>query len=200
MSIPRHSKLIEAFETWAMVNWGRVELVDAGERTLTAYRGHSALRRDFSDHVVLRRNRRGELRPSGQPASRPTQPQCSRYSESLFSGFVVEFNSWIWIACVLGNENEGRDRDPRGGPGGARGGGGPPKVLPIEIPAIPFAEFSQMTNNFSDKALVGEGSYGRVFRATLKTGEEAAIKKLDPSASNEPDNEFAAQVIISFKS
>ncbi|XP_074558400.1 putative protein kinase At2g41970 isoform X2 [Curcuma longa] len=86
------------------------------------------------------------------------------------------------------------DRDPRGGPGGARGGGGPPKVLPIEIPAIPFAEFSQMTNNFSDKALVGEGSYGRVFRATLKTGEEAAIKKLDPSASNEPDNEFAAQL------
>ncbi|XP_074558402.1 putative protein kinase At2g41970 isoform X4 [Curcuma longa] len=86
------------------------------------------------------------------------------------------------------------NRNAPGGPGGARGGGGPPKVLPIEIPAIPFAEFSQMTNNFSDKALVGEGSYGRVFRATLKTGEEAAIKKLDPSASNEPDNEFAAQL------
>ncbi|KAG6499592.1 hypothetical protein ZIOFF_039382 [Zingiber officinale] len=46
----------------------------------------------------------------------------------------------------------------------------------------------------SDKALVGEGSYGRVFRATLKTEEEAAIKKLDPSASNEPDTEFAAQL------
>ncbi|KAG6495661.1 probable protein kinase At2g41970 [Zingiber officinale] len=88
----------------------------------------------------------------------------------------------------------GRDRDPRGGPGGARGGGAPPKVLPIEIPAIPFSELSNMTNNFSDKALVGEGSYGRVFRATLKTGEEAAIKKLDPSASNEPDTEFAAQL------
>lgn len=112
---------------------------------------------------------------------------------------MVEFNSWIWFACAVGNETEGPHRDPRGGPGGARGGGAPPKVLPIEIPAIPFAELNHMTNNFSDKALVGEGSYGRVFRATLKTGEEAAIKKLDPSASNEPDTEFAAQVTISFK-
>lgn len=88
--------------------------------------------------------------------------------------------------------NTGHDRDPKG-PGGARNGA-PAKVLPIEIPAIPFAELNQLTNNFSDKALVGEGSYGRVFHATLKTGEPAAIKKLDPSASNEPDTDFAAQV------
>ncbi|RWW44242.1 hypothetical protein BHE74_00050021 [Ensete ventricosum] len=85
----------------------------------------------------------------------------------------------------------GHDRDPRG-PMAARNGA-PPKVLPIEIPAISMSELNRLTNNFSDKALVGEGSYGRVFRATLNTGEPAAIKKLDPSASNEPDTDFAAQ-------
>ncbi|URD92571.1 STYKc [Musa troglodytarum] len=88
----------------------------------------------------------------------------------------------------------GHDRDPRG-PMAARNGA-PPKVLPIEIPAISISELNRLTNSFSDKALVGEGSYGRVFRVTLGTGEPAAIKKLDPSASNEPDTDFAAQVII----
>ncbi|CAL9110610.1 unnamed protein product [Musa textilis] len=86
----------------------------------------------------------------------------------------------------------GHDRDPRG-PMAARNGA-PPKVLPIEIPAISISELNRLTNSFSDKALVGEGSYGRVFRVTLGTGEPAAIKKLDPSASNEPDTDFAAQL------
>ncbi|RRT71116.1 hypothetical protein B296_00026971 [Ensete ventricosum] len=71
--------------------------------------------------------------------------------------------------------------------------GAPAKVLPIEIPAIPLAELNRLTSNFGQKALVGEGSYGQVYRATLSTGEPVAIKKLDPSASNDPDSDFAAQ-------
>ncbi|XXG81759.1 hypothetical protein AAC387_Pa09g2329 [Persea americana] len=68
----------------------------------------------------------------------------------------------------------------------------PAKILPIEIPAIPLDELNKLTGNFGSKALVGEGSYGRVFQATLKTGEAAAIKKLD--SSQEPDSDFAAQL------
>lgn len=68
----------------------------------------------------------------------------------------------------------------------------PAKILPIEIPAIPLDELNKLTGHFGSKALVGEGSYGRVFQATLKTGEAAAIKKLD--SSQEPDSDFAAQV------
>ncbi|RZR72335.1 hypothetical protein BHM03_00012750 [Ensete ventricosum] len=83
-------------------------------------------------------------------------------------------------------------RDPRG-PGTMKSGA-PAKVLPIEIPAIPLAELNRLTSNFGQKALVGEGSYGQVYRATLSTGEPVAIKKLDPSASNDPDSDFAAQV------
>ncbi|XP_019709862.1 probable protein kinase At2g41970 [Elaeis guineensis] len=86
----------------------------------------------------------------------------------------------------------GHDRDPRG-PNPPRSGA-PQKTLPIEIPAIPLAELNQLTSNFGQKALIGEGSYGKVFHADLTTGEPAAIKKLDPSASNDPDSDFAAQL------
>ncbi|MQM04697.1 hypothetical protein Taro_037511, partial [Colocasia esculenta] len=84
------------------------------------------------------------------------------------------------------------DRDPRG-PNAAKSGA-PQKVLPIETPAISLNELNSLTSNFGQKALVGEGSYGRVFYANLKTGQPAAIKKLDPSASQESDAEFSAQL------
>ncbi|XP_077239969.1 putative protein kinase At2g41970 [Tasmannia lanceolata] len=72
--------------------------------------------------------------------------------------------------------------------------GAPAKVLPIEIPALSLDELNRLTSNFGPKALIGEGSYGRVFHATLKTGQAAAIKKLDTSSSQEPDSDFAAQL------
>ncbi|KAF9588529.1 hypothetical protein IFM89_013023, partial [Coptis chinensis] len=56
----------------------------------------------------------------------------------------------------------------------------PPKILPIETPAISLDELKRLTSNFGTKALVGEGSYGRVFSVTLSTGESAGVKKLDP--------------------
>lgn len=75
-------------------------------------------------------------------------------------------------------------------------GGAPQKVLPIEIPALPVAELNRLTGNFGSKALIGEGSYGRVFLAKLPSGQQAAIKKLDTSSSQEPDSDFAAQVRV----
>uniref|UniRef100_A0A9I9CX04 Protein kinase domain-containing protein n=1 Tax=Cucumis melo TaxID=3656 RepID=A0A9I9CX04_CUCME len=61
--------------------------------------------------------------------------------------------------------------------------GAPQQVLPIETPVIPLDELNRLT-----------GSYGRVYYATLKSGQAAAIKKLDTSSSPEPDTDFAAQV------
>ncbi|KAK1287535.1 putative protein kinase [Acorus calamus] len=91
----------------------------------------------------------------------------------------------------------GNDRESRG-PNFARNGA-PQKALPIEIPALTLADLNRMTGNFGQKALIGEGSYGRVFYATLSGGQAAAIKKLDPSASQEPESEFAAQVTFGRK-
>jgi serine/threonine protein kinase len=93
----------------------------------------------------------------------------------------------ITLSIIAGNRG-----GPRG-PGAPRTGG-PAKPVSIDVPAIPLDELNKMTNNFSDKALIGEGSYGRVYNGTLSDGRPAVIKKLDPSASQESDSEFSAQV------
>lgn len=85
------------------------------------------------------------------------------------------------------------------GPGKPRGpnaprSGAPPKVLPIDVPAISMGELNNITGNFGQKALIGEGSYGQIYRAVLTSGEPVAIKKLDPSVSNDSEADFSAQV------
>ncbi|KAL9237787.1 hypothetical protein vseg_012294 [Gypsophila vaccaria] len=95
---------------------------------------------------------------------------------------------------------------PRGPtPGGDRGeprasnaarSGAPAKALPIEIPSLTLEELNKATDNFSEKSLVGEGSYGRVFHAKLSDGQDAAVKKLDMSCAQDSDDDFAAQLSI----
>ncbi|KAJ0093740.1 hypothetical protein Patl1_24749 [Pistacia atlantica] len=66
------------------------------------------------------------------------------------------------------------------------------KVQPIAVPAISIDELKEKTDNFSADSLIGEGSYGRVYFGVLRSGQSAAIKKLD--SSKQPDVEFLAQV------
>jgi hypothetical protein len=80
------------------------------------------------------------------------------------------------------------------GPGKPRGpnaprAGGPPKVLSIDAPAISMGELNNITGNFGQRALIGEGSYGQIYRATLTSGE------LGPSVSKDSVADFSAQVI-----
>ncbi|XP_062191565.1 PTI1-like tyrosine-protein kinase 3 [Phragmites australis] len=73
----------------------------------------------------------------------------------------------------------------------------PAKAPPsIEVPKLAFDELKEKTDDFGSKALVGEGSYGRVYYAVLENGKHTAVKKLDTSADPEPDNEFLAQISI----
>lgn len=65
------------------------------------------------------------------------------------------------------------------------------KVQPISVPLLSIEEIKECTDNFGQKALIGEGSYGRVYYATLQD-RVAAVKKLDASA--QPDSEFLSQV------
>ncbi|KAL3641859.1 cleavage polyadenylation factor subunit pti1 [Castilleja foliolosa] len=65
-------------------------------------------------------------------------------------------------------------------------------MQPISVPAIPVDELKDITDNFGSKSLIGEGSYGRVYHGVLKTGQAAAVKKLD--SSKQPDQEFLSQV------
>lgn len=67
-------------------------------------------------------------------------------------------------------------------------------IQPIAVPDIQVDELKEITENFGTKALIGEGSYGRVYHGVLKSGQAAAIKKLD--SSKQPDQEFLAQVTM----
>ncbi|KAL8139073.1 hypothetical protein V2J09_005074 [Rumex salicifolius] len=66
------------------------------------------------------------------------------------------------------------------------------KVQPIAVPPISVEELKEVTDDFGTTALIGEGSYGRVFYGVLKNERAAAIKNLD--GSKQPDDEFLAQV------
>ncbi|KAJ9555443.1 hypothetical protein OSB04_010057, partial [Centaurea solstitialis] len=63
------------------------------------------------------------------------------------------------------------------------------KAVPkIEVPALSLDELKDKTENFGSKALIGEGSYGRIMEKTV------AVKKLDVSTEAESNNEFLTQV------
>ncbi|CAL0316287.1 unnamed protein product [Lupinus luteus] len=64
---------------------------------------------------------------------------------------------------------------------------------PIEVPALSLDELKEKTDNFGSKALIGEGSYGRVYYATLNNGKVVAVKKLDVASEPETNNEFLTQ-------
>ena len=70
----------------------------------------------------------------------------------------------------------------------------PAKPPSIEVPALSLDELREKTDDFGSKALVGKGSYGRVYYVVLENEQHVAVKKLDTSADPEPDNEFLAQV------
>jgi len=69
------------------------------------------------------------------------------------------------------------------------------EALPIEVPPLSLDEVKEKTENFGSKALIGEGSYGRVYYATLNDGVAVALKKLDVAPEAETDTEFLSQVI-----
>lgn len=66
----------------------------------------------------------------------------------------------------------------------------------IEVPALSLDELKETTDNFGSKALIGEGSYGRVYFANLSNGKAVAVKKLDVSSEPESNAEFLGQVCL----
>ncbi|KAF3457952.1 hypothetical protein FNV43_RR02614 [Rhamnella rubrinervis] len=63
---------------------------------------------------------------------------------------------------------------------------------PIEVPALSLEELKEKTDNFGSKALIGEGSYGRVYYASLNNGKAVAVKNF--RSEPETNVEFLTQV------
>lgn len=111
----------------------------------------------------------------------------------------------IRMPCCVGEQDEQHHpatlappqapAQPRG-PNAPKNDVGPAKVMPIDVPAVPLAELNRLTGNFGAGSLVGEGSYGRVYRAKLSTGEAAAVKVFDNGGSGQPEAEFCAQLSV----
>lgn len=114
---------------------------------------------------------------------------------------------WLCCACSVDAAPEQPENQyfnatkpfPNGNQGNSKASEGakndtPQKVPPIEAPALPLEELKEATDSFGPKSLIGEGSYGRVYYATLSNGSAAAIKKLDVSSQPEANPEFLAQV------
>lgn len=76
----------------------------------------------------------------------------------------------------------------------SRGGSRNTPPPPIEVPALSLDELKDKTENFGSNALIGEGSYGRVYYANMENGKAMAIKKLDVSSEPESNSEFLTQV------
>ncbi|XP_009768836.1 PTI1-like tyrosine-protein kinase 3 isoform X2 [Nicotiana tabacum] len=69
------------------------------------------------------------------------------------------------------------------------------KAIPtIEVPALSLDELKEETDNFGSKALIGEGSYGRVYYANLSNEKAVAVKKLDVSSEPETNVDFLTQL------
>lgn len=63
----------------------------------------------------------------------------------------------------------------------------PPQNLEIDVQRLSIQEFRNITENFQQKYLIGEGSFGRVYAGQMNA-RDVAVKKLD--ASTLPENEF----------
>ncbi|KAG8056803.1 hypothetical protein GUJ93_ZPchr0002g24186 [Zizania palustris] len=67
---------------------------------------------------------------------------------------------------------------------GRRGGGGSSPVMKYKYPRITYRELVEATEEFSPDRLVGTGSYGRVYRGTLRDGTMVAVKVLQLQTGN----------------
>nr|GEW45567.1 PTI1-like tyrosine-protein kinase 3 [Tanacetum cinerariifolium] len=115
---------------------------------------------------------------------------------------------WLCCTCKIeeesypSNDNEVVKNPPGFVDGPQKGPKAPPvktevqKAVPppMEVPALSLEELKEKTEDFGSKALIGEGSYGRVYFATLNNGKTVAVKKLDVSTEAESNNEFLTQV------
>ncbi|KAL6656035.1 hypothetical protein ACP70R_006861 [Stipagrostis hirtigluma subsp. patula] len=64
------------------------------------------------------------------------------------------------------------------------GGGGSSPVMKYKYPRITYRELVEATDEFSAERLVGTGSYGRVYRGTLRDGTMVAVKVLQLQSGN----------------
>ncbi|XP_038679229.1 PTI1-like tyrosine-protein kinase 1 isoform X1 [Tripterygium wilfordii] len=146
----------------------------------------------------------GAHEPSPRVFVRLEKPSAQ---DDLYLRKRVRMRKWLCCTCQVeesypSNENEHLkspnnhiDGYPKGSKVSAPVKPEVQKAVPIiEVPALSLEELKEKTENFGSKALIGEGSYGRVYYANLDNEKAVAVKKLDVSSEPESNVEFLTQV------
>ncbi|KAF8018357.1 hypothetical protein BT93_H3291 [Corymbia citriodora subsp. variegata] len=71
----------------------------------------------------------------------------------------------------------------------------PSEMDDIDLPLYDFASIAVATNHFSQTNKLGAGGFGSVYKGTLSTGQEVAVKRLSKYSGQGPD-EFMNEVIL----
>ncbi|CAN6276124.1 unnamed protein product [Urochloa humidicola] len=86
------------------------------------------------------------------------------------------------------------DPEKRKGQGGD--GPVPEEVVTVEVPEVPLRELNEITACFSGEQLIGQGSYARVYRATMRGGRPAVVKRLEKPSKHASNVVFFRQLSV----
>ncbi|WZY90975.1 hypothetical protein YC2023_047710 [Brassica napus] len=153
--------------------------------------------------------RGGQVAKDRSPSSRFVRLDKPRSVDDLDIGKKGKMRRWLCCSCHVQESNHprvehNRSRTPptRHYDYGRNDKKPPPPMKPavlkepppIDVPTMSLAELKEKTENFGSKALIGEGSYGRVYYAKFNDGKAMAVKKLDNASEPETNVEFLTQV------
>ncbi|KAL6844612.1 hypothetical protein ACP4OV_025271 [Aristida adscensionis] len=95
----------------------------------------------------------------------------------------------VSLACFKLKDNK-RNREDRNGPFVGKGD----PTQDFEFPFIKFEDIEAATHNFSEASKIGQGGFGKVYKAMLG-GQEVAVKRLSRD-SEQGTEEFRNEVIL----
>jgi pto-interacting protein 1 len=79
---------------------------------------------------------------------------------------------------------------------GHGGGPAPEEVVTVEVPEVPLRELNEITASFSGERLIGQGSYAKVYLATLRGGRHAVVKRLEKPSKHASNVVFLKQLSV----
>ncbi|CAM0904074.1 unnamed protein product [Alopecurus aequalis] len=71
--------------------------------------------------------------------------------------------------------------------------------LTVEVPAVTLREINEITDSFSAERLIGQGSYAKVYKVTLRSARQAVVKRLEKPSKHASNDVFHRQLSVASK-
>jgi pto-interacting protein 1 len=69
-------------------------------------------------------------------------------------------------------------------------------VAVVEVPEVSLREVNEITGSFSGEKLIGQGSYAKVYRATMRNGRHVVVKRLEKPSKHASNVVFLKQLSV----